>query len=47
MLPPGNTSYQVNTTTDSGSRSITVPTNPASQHVITVTDGSGNISITN
>jgi hypothetical protein len=47
LLPPGNTQYQVNATTDSGNRSITVPTNSASQHVITVTTGSGDISITN
>jgi DUF4097 and DUF4098 domain-containing protein YvlB len=47
MLPPGNTTYQVNTTTDSGSRGVTVPTNAAAQHVITVTTGSGDISITN
>jgi DUF4097 and DUF4098 domain-containing protein YvlB len=47
MLPPGNTAYQVNATTDSGNRSVTLPTNPASQHVITVTDGSGDISIAN
>jgi hypothetical protein len=46
LLPPGNTAYQVNTTTDSGNRSIAVPTNPASQHVITVTTGSGDISVT-
>jgi len=47
VLPPGTTQYQVNATTDSGNREVTVPTNSASQHVLTVTDGSGNISITN
>jgi hypothetical protein len=47
VLPPGNTPYQVNAATDSGGRVVTVPTNPASRHVITVSDGSGNISITN
>ena len=47
VLPPGNTPYQVNAATDSGNREVTVPTNPASPHVITVSDGSGNISITN
>jgi len=47
MLPPGNTQYQVNATADSGNRLVTVPTNSASPHVITVSDGSGNISITN
>ena len=46
MLPPGPTAYRVNANTDSGNRSVGVPTNPASTHVITVTDGSGNISIT-
>ena len=47
VLPPGNTPYQVNAAADSGNREVTVPTNPASRHVITVSDGSGNISITN
>ena len=47
VLPPGNTFYQVNASTDSGNREVTVPTSSASQHVITVTDGSGNVSITN
>jgi DUF4097 and DUF4098 domain-containing protein YvlB len=48
VLPPGGTFYQVNASTDSGDRPVvTVPTSSASQHVITVTDGSGNISITN
>ena len=47
VLPPGNTPYQVNAATDSGGRVVTVPTNSASQPVITVSAGSGNISITN
>jgi hypothetical protein len=47
VLPPGNTLYQVNASTDSGNREVTVPTSSVSQHVITVSDGSGNISITN
>ena len=47
VLPPGSTQYQVNAATDSGNRLVTVPTNSASPHVITVSDGSGNISITN
>src|SRR5215469_9279840 len=47
VLPPGNTLYQVNATTDSGGRVVTVPTSSASQHVITVSAGSGNITITN
>ena len=46
VLPPGSTLYRVNATTDSGNREVTVPTSSVSQHVITVSDGSGNISIT-
>src|SRR5215831_6972799 len=47
VLPRGNTLYQVNANTDSGGRVVTVPTSSASQHVITVSAGSGNITITN
>ena len=47
VLPPGSTQYQVNAVTDSGGRIVTVPINSASPHVITVSDGSGDISITN
>jgi Toastrack DUF4097 len=47
VLPPGSTQYQVNANTDSGNREVHVPTSSVSQHVITVSDGSGNISITN
>jgi hypothetical protein len=49
VLPPGPTIYRVNASTDSGNRVVNVPatTSPASQHVITVTDGSGDITITN
>ena len=47
VLPRGNTLYQVNAVTDSGGRLVTVPTSSASRHVITVSAGSGNISITN
>jgi hypothetical protein len=47
VLPPGPTHYQVNATTNSGNRSVSVPTNSGSSHVITVTDGSGNVSVTN
>jgi hypothetical protein len=47
VLPPGSTQYRVHATTDSGDRPlVTVPTSSASRHVITVSDGSGNISIT-
>jgi hypothetical protein len=47
VLPAGPVPYRVNATTASGSRTVTVPTNPAAAHVITVTDSSGNITITN
>jgi len=47
VLPHGNTLYQVNAVADSGGRLVTVPTSSASRHVITVSAGSGNISITN
>jgi hypothetical protein len=47
VLPPGPTFYRVHAATDSGNRTIGVLTDSASTHVITVTDGSGDISITN
>jgi hypothetical protein len=47
VLPPGPTHYQVNATTNSGNRTVTVPTNSGSAHTITVTDGSGDVSVTN
>jgi hypothetical protein len=47
VLPPGPTQYQVNATTSSGNRTVRVPTNSGSAHVITVTDGSGDVSVTN
>jgi Putative adhesin len=47
VLPRGTTPYRVNATASSGSRTVRVPTSPASAHAITVTDGSGDISITN
>jgi hypothetical protein len=46
VLPPGGTAYNVNASTASGQRVVNVPTNPASPHVITVTDESGNITVT-
>src|SRR6516165_347989 len=46
VLPRGNTPYRVNANTDSGGRVVTVPTKSASQHVITVSTGSGDISVT-
>ncbi len=45
VLPRG-VRYQVNATTDSGSRNVGVLQTTAPDHVITVTDGSGNVSVT-
>jgi Putative adhesin len=47
VLPPGRTPYRVNASTGSGNRAVAVPTSSVSPHVIVVTDGSGDISITN
>jgi len=47
VLPRGNTLYRVNANAESGDRVVTVPTSSASQHVITVSAGSGNITIAN
>jgi hypothetical protein len=48
ILPPGKTTlYRVNAATSSGNRVIGVPTSSVSHRVITVTDGSGDITITN
>jgi DUF4097 and DUF4098 domain-containing protein YvlB len=48
ILPPGRTTlYRVNASTSSGNRVVNVPTSSLSHRVITVTDGSGDISITN
>ena len=45
VLPRG-VRYQVNATTDSGNRNVSVLQTTAPDHVITVTDGSGNVSVT-
>jgi hypothetical protein len=45
VLPRG-VRYQVNATTDSGNRNVGVLQTTAPGHVITVTDGSGNVSVT-
>jgi hypothetical protein len=45
VLPRG-VRYQVNATTDSGNRTVSVLQTSAPGHVITVTDGSGNVSVT-
>ena len=47
VLPPGRTLYRVSAHTDSGNRAVNLPTSSASQHTITVTAGSGDISIRN
>ncbi len=47
VLPSGTTRYQVHASTDSGSRTVSLPRSSVSPHVIIVTDGSGDISITN
>jgi hypothetical protein len=45
VLPRG-VRYQVNATTNSGNRTVSVLQTTAPDHVITVTDGSGNVSVT-
>jgi Putative adhesin len=46
VLPSGSTAYRVDAHTSSGSSSVQVPTDSSSTHVLTVTDQSGNITIT-
>jgi DUF4097 and DUF4098 domain-containing protein YvlB len=46
VLPPGPTTYRVSASTSSGSTSINVPRSLTSPHVISVTDQSGDITIT-
>ncbi len=45
VLPRGPAPYRVSTGTGSGSTAVTVPQDPASPHIITVTGDSGNITI--
>ena len=45
VLPRG-VRYQVNATTNSGNRTVSVLQTSAPDHVVTVTDGSGNVSVT-
>ena len=47
VLPPGNTTYRIDSSAPLGTSTIKVPTSPASSHVLTVTDTSGSITITN
>jgi Putative adhesin len=46
LVLPRGARYQVNATTDSGNRTVGVLQTTAPDHVITVTDGSGNVSVT-
>ena len=46
VLPPGAAAYRVAARSSDAIPVVRVPTNPASPHVITVTDQSGNITIT-
>jgi Putative adhesin len=46
VLPRGRTLYRVNATASSGDLVVGVLHSSVSRHVITVTDGSGNVSIT-
>jgi hypothetical protein len=45
VLPPGATAYRISAVTSFGTTSIGVPRSTASRHVITVTDQSGDITI--
>ncbi len=47
ILPPGKTTYQLNASTASGNRSVSLPTSATSTHVITVTAQSGDVTIRN
>ena len=46
VFPPGPTAYRVSASTSSGQTSINVPQSPTSPHVVSVTDQSGDITIT-
>lgn len=46
VLPPGATAYHVIPSNSSGNTAITVPTSKSSKHKITVTDQSGDITVT-
>jgi hypothetical protein len=47
VLPPGNTTYNVTASTSSGQRTVNVPTNPSSPHVIMVVNESGDVTVRN
>ena len=46
VFPPGPAAYRVSASTSSGQTSINVPQSVTSPHVVSVTDQSGNITIT-
>jgi Putative adhesin len=46
VLPPGAAAYRVAARSSDGSTAVRVRRNPTSPHVITVTDQSGNMTIT-
>ena len=46
VLPPGPTHYRISASSSSGQTSINVPQSATSPHVVSVTDQSGNITIT-
>ena len=45
VVVPGGVAYRIVAEASSGTRTIDVPTNPASSHVIVLYDGSGDISV--
>jgi len=45
VFPPGPTAYRVSASTSSGQTSVNVPQSPTSPHVVSVTDQSGDITI--
>jgi hypothetical protein len=47
VLPRGSTAYNVTAETNSGQRTVSVPTNSSSPHVITVHDDSGDVTVRN
>jgi Toastrack DUF4097 len=46
VLPPGPTHYRISASSSSGQTSINVPQSATSPHVVSVTDQSGNITLT-
>ena len=46
VLPPGPTAYDVVASSSSGNTAVAVPRSSSSKHVITVTSGSGDVTVT-